>query len=101
MLTPKEKRFLKYWDEQKADGMRKYILLYTIAWTFIVFFIPLAIAAFLNILNFVRFQMIPLWIAIVLSVAIGFGLALYIWHQNENKQKALLRKQDEPVPPGD
>ena len=101
MLTPKEKRFLKYWDEQKADGMAQYILLYTIAWAFIFFFIPLAIAAFVNILNFIRFRMIPLWIAIVLSLAIGFGLAFYIWHQNEKKQKALLRKQDQSFPPGD
>jgi len=100
MLTPKEKRFLKYWDEQKIDGKLQYILVYTIGWSFILFFIPLAISLFVNMYIALKLHQLPLWVAIVLSIVVGFSIALLTWHQNEKKYKSLLRKQDETVPAG-
>ena len=99
MLTPKEKRFLKYWDEQKAGGKLQYIIVYTIGWSFILFFIPLAISFFVNMYVALKLHQLPVWAAIVLSIVLGFLISLFTWHQNEKKQKALLDKHDEVIPP--
>lgn len=95
MLSAKEKRFLRYWDDQRVDGMLKYVLPYTLAWALILFLLPLAISVFLNVLNFFHFDMLPVWVAIVLAVFIGFAIAYYSWNKNEKKWRVLQARAEE------
>lgn len=95
MLSVKEKRFLRYWDDQRSGGMVKYVLPYTFAWTLILFLLPLAASVFLNVLNFLHFDMLPVWVAIVLAVVIGFAIAFYSWNKNEKKWQILESRSKE------
>jgi len=95
MLSAKEKRFLRYWVDQRAGGMIKYVLPYTLAWALILFLLPLAASVFLNVLNFLHFDMLPVWIAIVLAVFIGFAIAFYSWGKNEKKWRMLEARNKE------
>lgn len=95
MLTAKEKRFIRYWNDQRADGIVKYVLPYTLAWALILFLLPLAASVFLNVLNFLHFDMLPVWVAIVLAVFLGFAIALYTWNKNEKKWQTLESRNKE------
>ena len=98
MLSAKEKRFLKYWEEQKTGGKWQYIIVYTIGWAFILFFMPLTISFLINMYTAFRIYTLPLWAAIALSVAIGFALSQFMWHKNEEKEKDLLQKEKQTNP---
>lgn len=95
MLSAKEKRFLRYWDDQRAGGVVKYVLPYTLAWSLILFLLPLAISTFINVLNFLHFNLLPVWIAIVLAVFTGFAIAYYSWNKNEKKWRILQARANE------
>jgi hypothetical protein len=95
MLTPTEKRFLLYWKDQKQGGKWKYILGYTIAWGIVTFFVPLGLSVVINIYDFFGLYKLHLWAAILISLAIGFAISLYIWDKNERREKMLLEKQGE------
>ncbi len=90
MLTPKEKRFLKYWDDQKEGGRRNYILAYTIAWAIVAFFVPLGVSIVINVIDFFQLYRFYLWQSIVICLAIGFAAAYYMWEKNEKKAKDIL-----------
>ena len=95
MLSAKEKRFLRYWGDQRSGGMVKYVLPYSIAWALILFLLPLAVSVFLNVLNFFHFDMLPVWVAIVFAMFIGFAIAFYSWTKNEKKWRVLETRSKE------
>lgn len=75
--------------------MVKYVLPYTLAWALILFLLPLAASVFLNVLNFLHFDTLPVWVAIVLAVVIGFAIAFYSWTKNEKKWRMLESRSKE------
>lgn len=95
MLSAKEKRFLRYWDDQKAGGRTQYLIIYTIGWAFILFFIPLATSFVVDMYFFFKLYLLPLWAAIALSILLGFVIALFTWEKNEKKSRLLRSRQDE------
>jgi hypothetical protein len=92
MLSAAEKRFIRYWEDQRKDGKWSYVLTYTIGWGVIIFFLPLTVSYILSMLNFIALYQLPIWVIIVLSLLIGFAGNLFFWHRNEEKWKALTRK---------
>lgn len=88
MLTAKEKRFIKYWEEQRKGGKRSYLTLYILAGTFIATIIVFFIFAMFGIDFENKLWMIPT-IALV-SITI---ISATTWKSNEKKFKHLIRRE--------
>ncbi|NML20958.1 hypothetical protein HHL16_08740 [Pseudoflavitalea sp. G-6-1-2] len=88
MLTAKEKRFIKYWEEQRKGGQRSYLTLYILAGTFIATIIVFFIFAMFGIDFENKLWTIPT-IAFV-SITI---ISATTWKSNEKKFKQLIRRE--------
>ena len=88
MLTAKEKRFIRYWEEQRKGGKWKYFLLYIPIGTFIS---SVVIAFLMSMLLFNFVSNIP-FVVITSFVIITLVTALS-WEVNENKFKKIIRRE--------
>ncbi len=93
MISAKEKRFLKYWEDQKTGGKWQYILIYTIGWSFILFFVPLAASFVIDMYAAFKLYQLPLWAAILVAVILGFTGSVYFWDRNEKKYRTIREKE--------
>lgn len=90
MLTPKERRFLRSWEEQRRGGKRAYFLLYMIAGT-IVTSIGVAFVQ-----SMFRFGLpVRLWTIPVISFLITILLTWYSWRNNEARFRSLIKREME------
>ena len=88
MLTTKEKRFIRYWEEQRKGGKWAYFLLYIPVGTFI-FFIVTALILMAFFLSFPGgVWMLVLYCLIVMTVVI-----IVNWLVNENRFKSIIRRE--------
>jgi drug/metabolite transporter (DMT)-like permease len=94
MLTPKEKRFLKYWNDQKEGGKTSYVITYTIGWSVILFVLPLATSFVVDMYSAFKLYQLPLWAAIVISILLGYIISQYQWNKNEKKAERLERQEE-------
>ncbi len=88
MLSSKEKRFLKYWEEQRSGGKTSYIIMLTVVGTFIG---TLMISVFLFL--FFHYTL-SIEFLLVIASALVFSLVIswISWNRNEKKyQEMLLR----------
>lgn len=91
MLTTKEKRFIKSWEEQRVGGKLKYYLLYILAGTFIAtlvlsFLYSIIISAFFHI----GFGLIAV---IVISFLLVTFLTITTWDRNEKRFKSIIKRE--------
>jgi hypothetical protein len=99
MLSAKEKRFLKYWDDQKTGGKWQYILIYTIGWGFLLFFVPMLISYLsymytsIHLYVLFGFSIFPIWALIVFSLALGCLISFFQWDRNESKYRTIRHKE--------
>lgn len=88
MLTDTEKRFIKYWEEQRKGGRFQYYLLYMLAGTFIASIV-------------VSFLCMMLWqqfLDYVLEVILGCFLMVVVitvltWANNEKTFKRIIQRE--------
>jgi len=92
MLSIKEKRFIKYWEEQRKGGRRPYLILYGIVGTLII-----AILSFVVLLLGIGVFLTPslIWIVMVGSLVLALVIASYTWQWNELKFKSIIRREIE------
>lgn len=93
MLSIKEKRFKSYWNEQRSGGKRRYLLLYTFAYTFMMFTAPVVFSFFIDKLDFLGLNKLSFWGLLILAVIISFALSKYFWERNEKKMNLILKKE--------
>lgn len=90
MLTSKEKRFIRYWEEQRVGGMRPYLILYILAGTFIstiiVFFI-------FSMLGFDAAAI--LWMVPTISLVSVTAITIITWKRNEKQFKGIIKREIE------
>lgn len=90
MLSAKERRFIKYWEEQRVGGQRPYLILYILAGTFIS-----------TIVVFFLFAMLgidlegTLWMVPVISVIAITVISVTSWKRNEKKFKEIIKREME------
>lgn len=90
MLSAKERRFIKYWEEQRVGGQRPYLILYILAGTFIS-----------TIVVFFLFAMIGIglegtvWMVPVISVIAVTAITLATWKRNERRFKEIIKREME------
>lgn len=90
MLSASEKRFMKYWEEQREGGKWSYYLLYIIAGTIVA-----CIALFFVLHMFAVKFMGQLWIIPVASFVIITVSTVITWAGNEKKFKRIQHREAE------
>jgi ABC-type multidrug transport system permease subunit len=88
MLTATEKRFIKYWEEQRKGGRVKYYLLYILAGTFVA----ILVLSFL-LLMFGLDLANTLWFIIVGSFVVVTTATILTWMINEKKFKGIIQRE--------
>ena len=90
MLTAKERRFIKYWEEQRVGGQRPYLTLYIIAGTFISTLVVFFLFAMLGIDLEGYVWMVP-----VIGLVSVTGISVASWKNNEKKFKGIIKREME------
>ena len=90
MLTAKEKRFIRYWEEQRTGGKGSYLTLYILAGTFIATIIVFFILAMFGIDFDQKIWLIPTVSAVIVIVA-----STLTWKVNEKKFKQIIKREIE------
>lgn len=90
MLTAKERRFIKYWEEQRTGGQRPYLTLYIIAGTFISTIVVFFLFAMFGIKLRGNIWMVP-----VISVVAITSISIATWKRNEKRFKGIIRREME------
>jgi Ca2+-dependent lipid-binding protein len=86
VLSVKEKRFIKYWEEQRTGGKFKYYLLYILAGTFV----STLTLMFLSVMLWGLPMMIIVSIA---SLVLATILTIMSWETNEKRFKEIIRRE--------
>jgi acyl-CoA hydrolase len=88
VLSAKEKRFIKYWQEQRTGGRWSYFLLYILAGSFICA-IVVSFLVLLTTIGGIDF-FLPIAIGSVLLVT---ALTISTWYTNEKRFKTIVRRE--------
>jgi hypothetical protein len=88
MLTATEKRFIKYWEEQRTGGRIKYYLLYILTGTFVA----IIVLSFLFLMFGGDLENHVLYIIIGSFVVVTTATVLS-WWINERKFKAIIQRE--------
>ena len=90
MLNKDEKRFIRYWEDQREDGNLSYYLQYTLVGSLIIsLFVFIALFFFLNFY-------VSLFILItvpVCSIILSFLLTHYSWVKSEHRLKRIIKRE--------
>lgn len=90
MLTTTERRFIRYWQEQREGGRASYIALYAIIGTFIV---TLILSVFLVLFFQIVFGTFPFYLVVIAGFLISLVSALVTWSRNEQKLQRIIRRE--------
>lgn len=90
MLSPNEKRFIKYWEEQRTGGRWPYFLMYIIAGT-VIATIVLSFLVMMMVIGGVDY-LIPI---AAFSLVLVTVITVLTWQNNEKKFKEIIRREIE------
>lgn len=88
MLSAAEKRFVRYWEEQRKGGFWPYFLLYILSGTLVA---TIVLYFLLNMFT-VNFAGKNWLIPSCSFVGIGF-VTFFTWKKNEQRLKGLIRRE--------
>jgi hypothetical protein len=88
MLTATEKRFIKYWEEQRTGGRVKYYLLYILTGTFVA----ILVLSFLFLMFGGDLEGNVLYIVIGSFIVVTTSTIL-TWWINEKRFKAIIQRE--------
>jgi uncharacterized membrane protein HdeD (DUF308 family) len=90
VLSVKEKRFIRYWEEQRKGGKWLYFLLYILVGTFIV-----AILFSVTLILFLKADLSRRFFWIVISLAAVFTgiITIMSWFTNEKKFRKIIQRE--------
>ena|SRR5882724_11448168 len=90
MLTAKEKRFIKYWEEQRKGGRVSYFFLYIIASMLII-----GLLVFVVLLFGMGLFLHPwmFWAVPSFSLFLASALTSSTWYMNDHRFKKIIRRE--------
>jgi peptidoglycan/LPS O-acetylase OafA/YrhL len=88
MLTATEKRFIKYWEDQREGGRIKYYVLYILTGSIV----GIIVLSFLSLMLGWNFPN-NLWMIIAASVVLVTAITVLTWWFNEKKFKAIIQRE--------
>ena len=92
MLTSRELRFLRNWEEERTDGKRSYIFQYTLVGTFLL---SLLLSIFLLLFYNIYYASPAFWMVPCAALLISGLYAFGSWNYNEKKWKQMIRQEEE------
>lgn len=90
MLSAREKRFIRYWDEQRKGGRWAYYALYILAGTFIATIVLYFLLHMMSIEFLEKLWLVPTASCLVIAISI-----VITWSVNEKRFKAIIRREVE------
>ncbi|AXY75495.1 hypothetical protein D3H65_16585 [Paraflavitalea soli] len=88
MLTAKEKRFIKYWEEQRTGGRWSYFALYIPIGTFLCSIITAFLFSMMSSVGREYFVSVA-----VVSAVMSVVITILTWRNNEKKFKSIIRRE--------
>lgn len=88
MLSPKEKRFVKYWEEQRTGGRVSYFALYIPVITLITAIVCSFLFSMISMIGMRYFLSVG-----ILSLIFGVGVTIYTWLHNERRFKGIIKRE--------
>ena len=88
MLSAKEKRFIKYWEEQRTGGRWSYFALYIPVGTFLCAILIAFLFSMFSIIE-ANFFVVVAIVSALLATVISIGA----WYNNERKFKKLIHRE--------
>lgn len=90
LLSTSEKRFVRYWQEQRTGGRWSYYALYIAVGTFIG---TIILSTFLFLFLQAIFGSLSFWIVLSSSFLISGVATILTWSANEKKFKKIVRRE--------
>lgn len=90
MISTSEKRFIRYWEEQRTGGRWSYYALYIIIGTLLA---TIILSTFLFLFFQVIFGSLSFWVALFAGFLISFIATVLTWSSNEKKFKKIIRRE--------
>jgi mannose/fructose/N-acetylgalactosamine-specific phosphotransferase system component IID len=88
VLSDKEKRFIKYWEEQRTGGRWSYFALYIPVGTFLCS----VLTAFLfSMVSFIEVNSIVG--LVIVGAVLSSTITIATWFNNERKFKSIIRRE--------
>ena len=89
MITQKEKRFIRFWQEQREGGKWSYYLLYTFGGGFII-----SLVSYILLLWILQIRVPkPYWLVPAVGVMLAAVLSVVVWKLNEKRFKKIIRRE--------
>ncbi|MDA3614992.1 hypothetical protein [Polluticaenibacter yanchengensis] len=88
-ITESEKRFLRYWEEQRTGGKWQFIGIYSFGLTILVFILSIAIGLFMSFSLKSYSQII---ITALIAITSGIVLSFCLWSYQEQKFKKIIKR---------
>jgi hypothetical protein len=89
-LSAGEKRFLKEWSYQKSGSRTGYFVMYTIAWTLIIYILSMVGGYFFNIIRIPGIEYVIRFICVFLA---GFLVTVSIFFRNQSEYYRIRLKE--------
>ena len=89
LITLKEKRFIRSWQEQREGGKWSYYLLYTFGGGFIISMISYILLLWVLQIRVPR----PYWLVPATGVVLAAILSVVVWRLNEKRFKRIIRRE--------
>jgi peptidoglycan/LPS O-acetylase OafA/YrhL len=89
LITLKEKRFIRSWQDQREGGKWSYYLLYTFGGGFII-----SIICYILLLWILQIRVLrPYWLVPAVGVMSAAILSVVVWRLNEKRFKKIIRRE--------
>jgi len=92
LLSTTERRFIRYWEEQRTGGRWSYYALYILVGTLLA---TIILSTFLFLFFRVLFGSITFWVALFAALLISSLSTALTWAHNEKKFKNIIRREME------
>jgi len=89
LITAKEKRFVRLWQEQREGGRWSYYLLYTFGGGFIITLVTYILILWILQIRVPR----PYWLLPAFGVLAAALITILVWRRNEKKFKTIIRRE--------
>ena len=94
-MSVTEKRFVKYWEEQRIGGRWSYYALYILVGTFIS---TIIFCTFLFLFFREVFGSLTFWVALFSGLSISTVATIATWSYNEKKLRDILHREESQPP---
>jgi tryptophan-rich sensory protein len=91
VLNSAEKRFIKYWEEQRTGGKYKYYLLYILSGTFIsVLILSFVYSLVISSTFSLDWGVLPI---LIVSFVLVTVMTIVTWDRNEKKFNSIIKRE--------